>query len=131
MKPDKMRVAAGKASDLLKSLANPHRLMIICQLVERARSVGELAQLLGLRPATVSQHLTLLRKDDLVTTRRDGQVIWYSIASAPARKLMRLLYGIYCGPAAPCVRPEGGGRDRPRAGDRKRLPPPATPQSLP
>ena len=75
-----MLAAADEASGLLKALANPHRLIIICQLIERERSVGELADFLKLRDSTVSQHLALLRKDGLVTPRRDGQTIWYSIA---------------------------------------------------
>ncbi len=94
-----MQAAATEASELLKALAHPHRLMIICQLIERPRSVGELADLLDLRDSTVSQHLALLRKDGLVEPRRDGQTIWYSIASAPARALLTTLYRVYCGPA--------------------------------
>ena len=91
-----MLAAADEASALLKSLANRHRLIIICQLNEKERSVGELAALLNIRDSTVSQHLALLRKDGLVTARRDGQTIWYSIGSRPARELVRTLYGIYC-----------------------------------
>ena len=92
-----MQAAAAEASELLKALANPHRLMIICQLIERECSVGELAHLLNLRDSTVSQHLALLRKDGLVVPRRDGQMIWYSIASSSARELLATLYRIYCG----------------------------------
>lgn len=91
-----MNAAAEEASGLLKSLANRHRLLIVCQLVERERSVGELAALLDLRASTVSQHLALMRKDGLVAPRRDGQTIWYSIASAPARKVLGTLYSVYC-----------------------------------
>ena len=76
-----MLAAADEASALLKALANRHRLIIICQLIEKERSVGELAELLNIRDSTVSQHLALLRKDGLVTARRDGQTIWYSIGS--------------------------------------------------
>jgi DNA-binding transcriptional ArsR family regulator len=84
-----MLAAADQASTLLKALANRHRLIVICQLIENERSVGELAALLKLRSSTVSQHLALLRKDGLVTARRDGQTIWYSIGSAPVRELVR------------------------------------------
>jgi len=94
-----MLAAADEASALLKSLANRHRLIIICQLSEKERSVGELAELLNIRDSTVSQHLALLRKDGLVTARRDGQTIWYSISSAPARELVGALYRSYCAPA--------------------------------
>jgi ArsR family transcriptional regulator, virulence genes transcriptional regulator len=91
-----MRSAAVKASDLLKALANPHRLLIVCQLTEQERSVGELAEFLQIRDSTVSQHLALLRKDHLVASRRDGQTIWYSIASEEARELLRAIYRVYC-----------------------------------
>jgi ArsR family transcriptional regulator, virulence genes transcriptional regulator len=97
-----MQRAADQASELLKSLANPHRLMIICQLLEQDRSVGELAAFLGIRDSTVSQHLALLRKDGLVATRRDGQTIWYSISSAPARAVVETLYRTYCAPTSAC-----------------------------
>ena len=96
----KMLAAADDAGGLLKALANRHRLIIICQLTEHERSVGELAALLSIRDSTVSQHLSLLRKDGLVTTRRDGQTIWYSISSPQARELARTLYRIYCPPIA-------------------------------
>ncbi len=102
-----MLVAAGEASELLKALANRHRLLIICQLVEKERSVGELAELLNIRDSTVSQHLALLRKDRLVKTRRDGQTVWYSIDSVPAREVVGTLYSVYCG-AAPVRKPPGG-----------------------
>ena len=98
-----MLAAADAACNLLKALANRHRLVIICQLIEKKRSVGELAALLKIRDSTVSQHLALLRKDRLVKAERDGQTIWYSIGSAPARELVRTLYRVYCAPAALCV----------------------------
>jgi DNA-binding transcriptional ArsR family regulator len=97
-----MQAAAGAASDLLKALANPHRLMILCQLSEGERSVGELAGFLGIRDSTVSQHLAILRRDELVDARRDGQTIYYSISSAPARELVEVLYRSYCAPSANC-----------------------------
>jgi DNA-binding transcriptional ArsR family regulator len=93
---DIMEAAADQASDLLKALSNRHRLLIICQLVDDERSVGELAALLGLRDSTVSQHLALLRKDGLVTARRSGQTIHYSITSEPAREVLKTLYQVYC-----------------------------------
>jgi len=103
IKATDMLPAADEASGLLKALANRHRLIIVCQLIEKERSVGELATLLKIRDSTVSQHLTLLRKDRLVTARRDGQTIWYSIGSPQARELVRTLYRVYCVPAATCV----------------------------
>lgn len=97
-----MRAASKTASELLKSLASEHRLLIVCQLIDGERSVGELAEFLGLRPSAVSQHLTLLRKDGIVSTRREGQTIWYSIASEPARQILETLYRLYCSPEPLC-----------------------------
>ena len=94
-----MENAAGEATELLKSLSNRHRLLILCQLVDGERSVGELAAFLGARDSNVSQHLALLRKDGLVTTRREGQTIWYRIASDPARAVLEALWAAYCQPA--------------------------------
>ncbi len=94
---DDMQTAADDASGLLRALANRHRLLILCRLVDGERSVGELADALGIRDSTVSQHLALLRKDGLVRTRRDGQTIWYAISSAPARAVIEVLYRCYCG----------------------------------
>ncbi|WP_219319946.1 helix-turn-helix transcriptional regulator [Methylovirgula sp. HY1] len=95
-----MVARAEDAAELLKALANRHRLLIICQLIETERSVGELAEFLGIRDSTVSQHLALLRRDGLVVARREGQTIWYSIGSAPARAVLESLYGIYCAPSS-------------------------------
>lgn len=102
IKIERLQAAADRASDLLKAMANRHRLLILCQLVERERSVGELAECLGIRDSGVSQHLTLLRKDGLVTPRRDGQTIWYSIASDEARVLLSALYNVFCAPTQTC-----------------------------
>ena len=93
-----MESAADQASDLLKALSNRHRLLIICQLIDGERSVGDLAEFLNLRDSTVSQHLALLRKDGLVAARRDAQTIYYSIASDPAREILKTLYQAYCAP---------------------------------
>jgi DNA-binding transcriptional ArsR family regulator len=99
---DKMRGQAAMAEEMLKALANRHRLLILCQLNGGETPVGELATMLGVRESTVSQHLALLRKDELVSTRREGQTIWYSLASEPVRRLVGTLYEIYCGPQAIC-----------------------------
>lgn len=98
--PDQMSTAADQASELLKSLGNRHRLLILCQLAEGERSVGDLAAFLELRDSTVSQHLSLLRRDGLVQARRDGQTIWYSIASVPARRVLETLFELFCKRAA-------------------------------
>ncbi len=103
--PSAMLSAADRASELLKSLGNRHRLLILCQLARAERSVGELAAFLGLRDSTVSQHLSLLRKDGLVRTRREGQTIWYAIASEPAARLLETLFDVFCKPDAICELP--------------------------
>jgi DNA-binding transcriptional ArsR family regulator len=102
-----MTDAAGEASELLKALSHPSRLITLCLLAERERSVGELAALLGARDSTISQHLALLRRDGLVRSRRDGQTIWYAIASEPAQRVLETLASIFCAvpePPAPCPR---------------------------
>lgn len=102
IKVEQMHAAADRASELLKAMANRHRLLILCQLVEGERSVGELAELLGIRDSGVSQHLALLRKDGLVSARRDGQTIWYSIASTEAQAVLSALYNVFCAPTQAC-----------------------------
>jgi len=87
---------AREASDLLKALAHETRLLLLCILYERERSVGELEEILSLRQATVSQQLARLRFDDLVTTRRDGKAVYYSIADDKARAVVKLMYEMFC-----------------------------------
>jgi len=98
-----MLAASEEASALLKALANRRRLIIVCQLLEKECSVGELAALLKTRDSTVSQHLALLRKDGVVVARRDAQTIWYSLASDAAREVVGALYRAYCAPASACT----------------------------
>ena len=114
IKTDKNPSGAHDAEGLLKALANRHRLMILCEMMGGARSVGELARALALRVSTVSQHLALLRRDDLVTASRDGQTMWYSISSAPARRLVKTLCGMYSiAPMSCAAAPRGpGGKKR-------------------
>jgi len=92
-----MRERATRASQLLAAMANEKRLMILCQLIEGERSVGELADLLGVRQSTISQHLALLKKDGFVGSRRDGQTQYYSLAGEEAQRVLEALYGLYCG----------------------------------
>ncbi len=102
IEPERMAAAAGQASELLRSLGNPHRLMLLCQMIERERTVGELAASLGIRESTASQHLALLRREGLVRARRDGQAMWYSIASRPAQRVMMTLFELFCAPDPLC-----------------------------
>lgn len=87
---------ARQASDLLKALAHENRLLLLCLLSERERSVGELEDILAMRQAAVSQQLARLRYDNLVTTRRDGKTVYYSIANEDVRRVISVLYDIYC-----------------------------------
>lgn len=95
-----MAANARRASDLMKALSNPVRLSILCQLAEGERSVSELEGLLELRQPALSQQLARLRGDDLVETRRDGKMIRYRLASDAARRLIDVLYDLFCATGA-------------------------------
>ena len=84
------------AANLLKSMSNESRLLILCNLAEGEKSVGELQDLVELSQSALSQHLAVLRRDGLVTTRRSAQSIFYSLASEPAKALMSTLYAYFC-----------------------------------
>lgn len=84
------------ASQLLKAMASPNRLMLLCRLADGEQSVGELADELGLRQATVSQHLARLRQEGLVDTRREAQTIYYSIADSATSDIIKTLYKHFC-----------------------------------
>lgn len=92
---------ARKASDFLKALSHENRLLLLCLLAEKERSVSELENILSLRQPTVSQQLARLRYDGLVNTRRDGKTIFYSIASEDVRRVITVIYDIYCEPPQP------------------------------
>lgn len=88
---------ARKASDFLKALAHENRLVILCLLSERERSVTELEELLALSQATVSQQLARLRHEGLVETRREGRVIFYSLADDTTKRFIKAIYDKFCG----------------------------------
>lgn len=81
---------------MLKVLANEDRLLILCQLIQGARNVGELEDLLDIRQPTLSQQLTVLRTEGLVTTERKGKYIYYSLASHEVIQIMQTLSSLYC-----------------------------------
>lgn len=87
---------ARKASDFLKALAHENRLLLLCLLAERERSVTDLENILSLRQAMVSQQLARLRLDGLVTTRREGKQIYYSLATEDVRQVIAVIYDIFC-----------------------------------
>lgn len=88
--------SARRASALLKTMGNAHRLMILCQLVLGERSVGELERIVGLSQSALSQHLARLRRDGLVKTRRSAQTIYYSLAGREAVTVLATLCELYC-----------------------------------
>lgn len=88
--------SARRASGLLKSMGNPHRLIILCQLLQGERSVGDLERLVGLSQSALSQHLARLRRDGLVKTRRSAQTIFYSLSGNEAKAVISTLYCLYC-----------------------------------
>ena len=92
----KLQNNAARASALLKTMANEWRLLILCHLAEKERSVKELEQLIGLNQSALSQHLAILRRESLVKTRREAQSIYYSLASQEAAQIMGTLYNLYC-----------------------------------
>lgn len=98
MNLEAMQRQAGAAEGLLKAVANRRRLTILCELSRGERSVSELAQAIGLSQSALSQHLARLRADRIVATRRESQTIFYSLESEGVRKLIDLLYQLYCAP---------------------------------
>lgn len=97
----RMQARADDAASLLKTLGNPQRLRLLCLLVDREMSVGQLnEQVPELSQSALSQHLARLRAEGLVHTRRESQSIWYSLADGPAQQVIATLYGIYCAPDA-------------------------------
>nr|WP_205125637.1 metalloregulator ArsR/SmtB family transcription factor [Pseudomethylobacillus aquaticus] len=91
-----MHANASQASQFLKALANPQRLLLLCQLSQGERCVSELEQHTGIRQPTLSQQLTVLRKELLVDTRRDGKQVYYRIVRPEALQIMQLLYTQFC-----------------------------------
>lgn len=100
--PDEMVRRAQEAASFLKAHAHEGRLMILCHLVAGEKSVTELEQLLDSRQAAVSQQLARLRLEGLVSARRDGKAIYYSLTDPKAARLIELVYDLFCGvPARP------------------------------
>ena len=92
----RLRGSAARVTDLLKAMANPSRLMILCQLAEGEKSVGEMERVVGLSQSALSQHLAVLRRKRIVATRREAQSIFYSLASKEVEEIMASLYRIFC-----------------------------------
>jgi DNA-binding transcriptional ArsR family regulator len=97
---DAIREAAQSACSLMKVLSNPDRLLLLCELAQGERNVGQLQEELGIVQPTLSQQLAVLRDANLVGTRREGKSIYYRIASDQALAVMQVLYTQFCQPRA-------------------------------
>jgi ArsR family transcriptional regulator, virulence genes transcriptional regulator len=98
--PSAMVESASEASAFLKALANPKRLLILCHLGQGEMSVSDLEAALRLRQPTLSQQLARLREDDLVATRRNGKMVYYRVSSDEVRRMIELLYELFCAEGA-------------------------------
>ena len=98
MNAEMMHKKANLAGDLLKVLANPSRLQILCFLIDGEKPVQEIERQIGMRQSALSQHLAVLRRERLGKTRRQAQFLYYSLASDKAKRLIEVLYEIYCTP---------------------------------
>lgn len=94
--PERLRLAAEQAVGALKVLANPERLLLLCQLSQGEFSVGELEEQLDIHQPTLSQQLGVLRNQGVVATRRDGKNIYYSVADPAVLEILLVLYRLYC-----------------------------------
>jgi len=93
---NQLEARAGEVAAVLGAMANPKRLIVLCALIDTARSAGDLAQRVGLSPAALSQHLGKMRMLGLVDTRREGQMIHYALASEEVRAVLQTLNRVYC-----------------------------------
>ncbi|EBA01953.1 MAG: metalloregulator ArsR/SmtB family transcription factor [Paracoccaceae bacterium] len=93
---DKMATNAMDAANFLKAISHEGRLMILCYLASGEKSVTELETLLSARQASVSQQLSRLRLEGLVTPRRDGKAIYYSLTDDRPKKIMEIVYDLFC-----------------------------------
>lgn len=87
---------AERAAALLRSIGSKSRLLVLCQLVDGERSVGQLESVVGLSQSALSQHLSVLRHNGLVKTRRSAQMIFYSLNGHQVRAILTTLHGLYC-----------------------------------
>jgi len=92
---------ASEVSELLKTLAHPMRLMIVCTLIKGEYSVGELEGKLDIHQPNLSQQLTVLREAEIVETRREGKQIYYKLTARKAERLVGALYDIFCADGGP------------------------------
>lgn len=98
MNVEELTLRSREVADYLKILANPSRLLILCELNQGERSVSALEGAVGLSQSALSQHLAKLRQSGIVATRRDAQTIYYSLADPRAVRMMGTLYEVFCAP---------------------------------
>ncbi len=96
MKPEELEARASTVTRFLKAMANPSRLLVLCQLADGEKSVGQLERAVGLSQSALSQHLAVLRREQVVKARRAGQNVFYLLASAEAAAVMQTLYEVFC-----------------------------------
>jgi ArsR family transcriptional regulator len=94
--PDEIAAHAEAAESFLRSIANRHRLMILCALGEGEVSAGELSRRIGITQSNLSRHLAMLRAEGLVDTRREATTIFYRVASGRVRTILQTLRGMFC-----------------------------------
>ena len=96
----KLAEKAQEASNLLKAMAHQTRLLILCILAEQEKTVSEIEELLGVQQAMVSQQLARLRMEGLVTTRREGRLVYYSLGNENVGSFLDSLFGLFLAPKA-------------------------------
>ncbi len=94
-----LKASSAEAEELLKALANSHRLMILCELKDGERSVSALERVVPLTQSALSQHLAKLREGGFVATRREAQTIYYRLADTRVTRLIEVLHELFCAPA--------------------------------
>jgi DNA-binding transcriptional ArsR family regulator len=96
-----MQAQAEAAAELLKAMANPQRLRVLCLLIEREMSVGEINALVDLSQSALSQHLAVLREKNLVSTRREAQTVFYMVSDGLVHDIIETLHSAFCSPGRP------------------------------
>jgi len=94
-----MQASAKNATDMLKLLGHPDRLMVLCQLKNGEASVGELSRMLGIKQSPLSQHLARMRHEGVVESRREAQTIYYRLSGDKVAQIVAVLYELYCASA--------------------------------
>jgi DNA-binding transcriptional ArsR family regulator len=100
-----MDAQAESAADLLKAMASPQRLRVLCLLLDAERSVGQINAQVNLSQSALSQHLAVLRENNLVNTRREAQTVFYSVVPGPVQAIIQTLHANFCRPVAAYAKP--------------------------